>query len=327
MDLLSWCELNLDDGKQKGHEYQARCPWCGEVGKFSVNIEKQVYRCFRASCDETGWAGKLISHVEGVTLSQARAKLKGGEAEIVMPKFRPRKVLTRELVIPLPDEFIPCYQAGRLGTNGEDKSWRLPLALRNRGIDREVLSRYGAGFCIDGKQYNRVVLPVNCSTIKAWTARDLTDDHKTNKLRPKYYNPPGEWADAAFFGWDEADTGGADLVIAEGPFDVLRLACHGINAIGFLGKELKAEQPRRKLLYEIPRGTSITIMVDPEVSRLDIQRIAAMIPRRHRVYVANLLDGVTEEGITDEQRRDGVDPGNSTREQALAAIDKAQRIR
>lgn len=322
MDLLSWCELNLDDGKDKGEEYSARCPWCGEVGKFSVNIEKKVYRCFKGSCDRQGWVGFLIAHVEGITPREARAKL-GAASDIVLPKFRPRKIEMREIEIPLPDEFIPCYKAGRADADGEPKEWRLPRALRDRGIDREVLAKYGAGFCISGKQYNRAVIPVSCASVKAWTARDLTNDHKTNERRPKYHNPPGEWADSAFFGWDEADTGGADLVIAEGPFDVLRLASHGINAIGFLGKELKETQPRRKLLFSIPRGTAITIMVDPEVSFLDIRRIFAMIPRRHAVYVATL----NPEPKTENQELEGVDPGNSTREQAIAAIDNAKRIR
>ena len=326
MDLRSWCELNLDDGQDKGDEFAARCPWCQELGKFSVNIEKQLFRCFRDRCASQGWAGKLVAYVDDITLREAREKLRRDDDAPTLPSHE-RKAKSRELLaIELPAEFIACHEPDRI-VDGKPKPWRMPKALQDRDIKPEVLSQYGVGFCREGPQYNRCVLPVRCAGVSAWTARDLTDEHESNPRRPKYNNPAGKWVDSVFFGWDDADRSGADLVLVEGPFDVLKIASHGINAIGLMGKELKPSQPRRKLLFDLPPGTAIIIMMDPSVSALDIDGLVAMIPRRHKVYLANLLDGVTQENMTHEQKIKGVDPGNSTREQAMMAIDLARLAR
>ena len=322
-DLEMWCDEHLD-GRRKGDEYPAICPWCDEPKKFSVNIEKNVFRCYRDSCPSNEvprWVGYLLAHVEGITPGEARAKINEGSIELPKEPAH-RRVKPSESAsfdIDLPPEFIPCYKPGRV-MDGEPKEWRVIKYLKDR-VSRETLKKYGVGFAYEGKYYNRAILPIRCAGVNAWTGRDATDEHKESKFRPKYTNPPGEWADAAFFGWDEADTTGADLVLAEGPFDVMRLSDHGINAIGLLGKELKEGQ--RGLLFSLPYGTVLTLMLDPEVKRYHIDDLVARIPRRLRVYIATL----DPEPQTEDQKRDGVDPGNSTREQAEDAIEDARPAR
>lgn len=308
-DLEAWCSEHLD-GKRKGDEFPATCPWCGTHGKFSVNLDKSVFRCYRSSCESNSvprWIGFLIARVENISVGQARAKV-GESAQPIQREPAHRQIKHGDRValdIPLPDETVLCYSPGR------EKEWRVIQYLRDRVTD-DALAKYGVGWTSSGKYYNRVILPVRCAGINAWTGRDATDEWKSNPKRPKYTNPPGEWAAQAFFGWDQANTDGADLVIVEGPFDVMRLNDHGINAIGLLGME-QHDLRKMSLLFELPRGTSITVLLDPEVKRQYIDATIDKIPRRHKVYLGRLPLGV--------------DPGNSTREQAREAIDNARMIR
>lgn len=312
-DLEAWCSEHLD-GKRKGDEFPAVCPWCGETGKFSVNLDKNVFRCYRATCESNSvprWVGFLLAHVERITVDQAREKL--GESKPIErePAHRQVKHADRlQVDIPIPAETVVCYVPGRK-IHGEPKEWRVIQYLRDRVTDA-ALAKYGVGFTTSGKYYNRIILPVHCGGVHAWTARDATDEHKTNKDRPKYTNPRGEWASQAFFGWDQANTTGADIVLVEGPFDVMRMSDHGVNAIGLLGME-QHDLKKMSLLFDLPRGTNITVLLDPEVKRQYVDAVIDKIPRRHKVYLGRLPDGV--------------DPGASTREQAWHAIDNAELIR
>lgn len=313
-DLEAWCSEHLD-GKRKGDEFPATCPWCNAHGKFSVNLDKNVFRCYRASCESNNmprWVGFLIAHVENISVDQARAKI-GDQAIVVErePAHRQVKHADRPTIeIEVPSETILCYEPGRT-VKGEPKEWRVIQYLRDRVSDA-ALAKYGVGWTPSGKYYNRVILPVRCAGINAWTGRDATDEYKTNPKRPKYTNPPGDWAALAFFGWDQANTSGADLVIVEGPFDVMKLSDHGVNAIGLLGME-QHDLRKMSLLFDLPRGTNITVLLDPEVKRHQVDAVIDKIPRRHNVYMGQLPLGV--------------DPGTTTREQAWEAIDNARKVR
>lgn len=303
-DLSHWCSQNLE-GSIRGHEFSAVCPYCKRHGKFSVNIEKEVFNCFRASCGAGGRIHKLIAFVEGISYSEAFEKI--GQ-QIQVDKAAHEKVRAfkapEDWKIDLPEEFIPCYQEGR------KPEWRIIKYLRDR-IDPETLRRFGVGFCKSGKYYNRAVIPVKSPFGYAFTARDASDEWKANPYRPKYRNPEGEWASALLFGWEQyAENPGQDLVIVEGPFDVLKLSSHGIAAVALLGKQLGSGQ--RALLYKLPRATNITLLIDPEEKRYTLRDIVLeLILKFPNIYVGKLPEGV--------------DPGDSTRDQAYRSIDTARK--
>ena len=303
-DLSEWASLNLD-GSLRGQEFSAKCPFCGRHGKFSLNIEKGKFRCFRASC-QAGGVTKLVSHVEGISWSEARKKT-NEVLDVQTPAYEKTKAFERpKFEVPLPDEFTSCYKAGR------DPEYRIPRYLRERECN-ETLKKFEVGFCTKGKYFNRVILPVKCPNGYAYTARDATDDWKTDERRPKYLNPPGEWKNALLYGWNQyAESLGQDLVLVEGPFDVLRLHSHGIPAMSILGKELGAGQ--RALLHTLPRSTSVTIMIDPEERSFFVRKIALEISLHFKnIYVAKL--------------EPGIDPGISTSEQAFTSIDSARKFK
>ena len=303
-DLEEWCDINLS-GRRNGDEFSATCPYCNRAGKFSVNLEKKLFRCFRSSCSASGRAWQLVSHVEGKSGTEAR-KLVGTEFDNSnVPAFQKKKP-TQNLLwdIPLPEEFIPCYLAGR------DPEYRVIKSLSDR-LSNETLKTFGVGFCKNGPCYHRSVIPVVSEHGRAWTARDATENWKTDEKRSKYYNPRGAWAKDLLFGWEFYEPG-ADLVIVEGPFDVMKLWEHGISAVALLGKELGKGQ--RAQLLSLPSSTYITILIDPEEKRWTVDDIVAKLVLKFR----NLMKG---------KLPTGVDPGDSTKQQAFLAIDQAVRIR
>lgn len=290
------------DGTLRGYEFAAMCPYCGRRGKFSVNVEKNLFHCFRASCDAHGHAARLIAYVEGIPTSSAFERF-GKKLETSEPGYSKTKAFeSPEFDVPLPDEFIPCFEAGR------DPEYRVIRYIRDR-IDNDTARRFGLGFCREGKYFNRVILPVRCPNGNAWTARDATDDWKTNDRRPKYVNAEGDWAASLLFGWEQYTETGGDLAIVEGAFDVMRFAMHGIPAIALLGKELGSGQ--RALLHRLARDTTITLLIDPEEKRWVTDALASQLCMRFsRLYVGRM--------------ELGIDPGNSTKEQAYQSIDKAR---
>jgi DNA primase len=147
-------------------------------------------------------------------------------------------------------------------------------------------------------------MPFVCPNGSGFTTRDITGFAKQ-----KYLNAGGTNRRALFYGWRE-DQIGADMVLCEGPFDVLRLHEHGIPALGLLGKTLSSGQ--FSLLTKLPVDSVVTIMLDPEAD-VECLNIAKLLNTRFdEVYVAQLPDSV--------------DPGDSTFDQAWAALNDSEKV-
>jgi DNA primase len=97
--------------------------------------------------------------------------------------------------------------------------------------------RFGLGFANDGEAAGRIVFPMRCPLGCSWTARAVSDD-----TRPKYYG--GEGAGRLLFGYDVAFSGKSprELVVCEGPMDVLSLAEAGIAAVAVMSKTINEER-------------------------------------------------------------------------------------
>lgn len=310
-NLLAWCEANLE-GRQDGDEFPSRCPFCDRLGKFSINHEKQRFRCYRDTCKK-GHAARVIAKVEGITLSDAFAKFGSLEPAIVVPAHEKRKRFEApELFdLELPDEFIPCFDESR------DPQYRVIKYLSER-LKNETIREFGLGFCKGGTFYNRVIIPVHCPHGRAFLGRDATDEWTHNESRPKYRNASGKWASQMLYGWPQyerllADGRRVDLAIVEGPFDVMRLWQHGIPAMALFGKELLAGQV--SLLHKLSAGTRIILMIDPEESPFVISNIAAQLYARFKIYVARAI-------MRDDKL---IDPGDSLRSEAYQSIDNPER--
>jgi len=301
-DFESWLDIHLS-GRRNGNEYSAACPYCGKARKFSVNIELKLFRCFSGSCQSSGRAWQLIKHVEGLSGKEAR-KLLGSEYDSTKPAFMKKKAIeNKKWNIDLPEEFIPCLEVGRV------PEFRNIQYLKDR-IQNSTLKEFGVGFCKTGLCWDRAVIPVSSPFGQAWTARDATDKWKEDPKRSKYYNPRGGWANDLLFGWPQYEAG-SDLILVEGPFDVMKLYEYGLSAMALLGKELG--QGQRAQLLSLPADTYVVVLIDPEEKRWIIDDIRDKLSLKFRnMFVGKLPIGV--------------DPGSSTKKQAIDCVDSAERI-
>ena len=171
-------------------------------------------------------------------------------------------------------------------------------------MSRETARDFGLGYCKKGRYANRIILPYVCPNGSGFTARDITGYSKQ-----KYLNASGVNRRSLFYGWREENIGG-DIVLCEGPLDVLRLYEHGIAALGLLGKTLS--QGQYGLLMKFPINTAITVMLDPETQLESLRIVKTLSNRFDDIYIASLPDGI--------------DPGDSSLEQAWDALNHSEKI-
>lgn len=326
-DIEAWVEGNLDKvRKSGGHEYTATCPSCGIApGRFYVNSETGAFICFK----EDDFRGKriwaLIAHVEGITVAQARAEAlrdnvrftrrrKLGLASLAdqVAALRGRETSEPEgdaVAAELPRGFTPVFKEKRR------RQWMRPSYLKHRGVRKATCRTFGLGWVGPGEWYpdedhpqrqyigERIIIPIVSPTGYSWSARDITGEHE-----PKYMNPRGADHRKLLHGWDHVDLS-SDVLLVEGPMDVIALHQHGIPALALLGKELNKEQ--LGLLCQKPANASVTILLDPEEAEAPAKVAQELTARFTDIFIAQLPDGV--------------DPGDATRADVWAAWDDAER--
>lgn len=312
-DIEEWVRDNLDSIRRStGDELSADCPFCSKPGHFYINVDSGNYICFKCEQAGRGFRGlvKLVAEVEGVKTSVARRIISRQSVEYKRREEQPSTLLERVAKLrgmeaqsddglvraPLPDEFIPVWREGR--------GWRMPAYLRQRGITRDTARRWGLGYCDKGRYADRIVFPINCPHGQSFTARDATENQSQ---QPKYLNPKGVDHGRLLYGW--STLGDGDVILVEGPTDVLSLVQRGYEVLGLLGKSLHVEQ--MKLLLNLPRDKTFIIMLDPEETEAPYKVGKQLLCRFERVYVAGLP---------------GVDPNEATREQTYHAYKKSSRF-
>lgn len=295
--FLAWIDDNLRviRVRSSGNAVVDRCPFCGRAGKLEIKIGKGkrfgLWNCW--TCRTRGGAVALIAEVEGISFKAAARIVKGRRSDLVDEE--PEELdedLDARLVIPLPDEFVPCYD------EAADK-FTIPVYLRDRGVSRPIMRRFGIGFCNDGPYARRVIVPVRCDGSETFVARHVSDG------RPPYLTPGITGAPRLLFGFDLVEPG-TDLVLVEGVFDALRLIRFGFTAVATLGKVITEDQATlvRRLA---PR--SITLALDPDA-----------IADAHEATTRFALDAPVKVAEFPE----GVDPGDSTLGQAREALDNSR---
>lgn len=238
------------------------CPLCGKTrDHFYVHVGHDIdsrgrsrhgrWICF--SCGEYGDFWRLLGELEG--MSPARAKAwwiaQGRETKpaTTVDKVRDRlSALVRRSQTGFKVEIgLP------MGFNRIKR--RRPLVLAQRGVSLATARRYGLGYANEGEAAGRIIFPVRCPLGHSWTARAVNDD-----TSPKYF--AGEGAGRLLFGWDVAFSGEPprELVVCEGPMDVLSLAEAGITAVAVMSKSINEE--RATLLRR--SGVTLVVALDSE---------------------------------------------------------------
>jgi DNA primase len=328
LDPACWAEDNLPGAVRRGASYKADCPICGKKGHLYVHAEEGFWTCFAGECGESGSSlVKLISAVEGITISEANQRLFREhvrfERRVAEPSTQNQrlrllktKTIMHDLVdVPPPPGMIPIW---------DGKAWRMPKYLLERGISRRQARKFGLGFCREqlcdqapvGCEFpegtpscvergrcrygNRIIFPYECPNGRSFTARTIGD------VEPKYLNPPDKRS-RLLYGWQLVALN-SDIVIVEGPTDVIRLDKHGLRAVAPFGLRLSAAQ--RNLLQQASVAT-ITVMQDAGVETNALKIASEVSGLAEDVFVAKLPQGI--------------DPGDSTREIAWKAYREADK--
>lgn len=328
IDIAQWAEDNLDRVRRSGgQELTATCPSCDAApGRFYLNTETGAFICFKEDEFRSKRVWALIAHVEGITIAQARAEAmrdnvkfarrrKGTLATLAerVAALRGRDVedgnAYGRVAAPLPRGFVPIHSGKRR------RVWMRPRYLKERGVKKDTCREFGLGYVQAGEWYEpesgersqyigeRIIIPILSPTGYSWSARDITGEQQ-----PKYLNPRGADHRRLLHGWDQVDLS-SDIVIVEGPLDVIGMYQHGIPALAILGKELNREQ--LGLLCTKPADASITVMMDPEEPEAPFNVARELTTRFSNIFIGTLPDGV--------------DPGDATRAQAWKGWDDSTR--
>ncbi len=307
-DIEDYAEDNLDKVRNTSSgQITATCPWCEKYGSFYIDVKKGHYICFKCEAKGRGFVG-VVAQIEGVTYQEARAYIYKKSVEFrrkETPGNLRKKIkglsdgtttLSDDAVLKveadLPEEFIPVFNKGK---------WHYPSYLKSRGVTKETARTWGLGYCQKGRYAGRIIIPIVCPIGRSFEARDATGTSKLKTLGPK-----GVDKTKLLLGWQYIDRG-CDVVLCEGPFDVIKLWQHGIPALALMGKVL--HQSQLSLLFSRPVDSSVVVMLDPEETKASYDVAAQLICHFENVSIAKLPDGV--------------DPGAATRKQTYRAFDDA----
>lgn len=296
-DIEQYVISNLDKvSKTTSNQLTATCPWCERYGSFYISASSGHFICFKCDARGRGLVG-VVAQVEDMTFDEAkrfllkrsvRFRRKKTPQTLLerIKKFRGKERIEKTKVdFPVPGEFRPVYKGG---------VWQMPLYLKGRGIEKKTAKEFNLGFCAKGRYAGRIVIPIVCPNGKSFEARSVEKSPNIKTLGPK-----GADKSRLLIGWKQAKKD-QDLVLVEGPFDVMMAHQHGASVLGLGGKNLSSSQ--FSLLCENwSSEASITIMLDPEELAAPYLAASCLLCYFESVFIALLPDGV--------------DPGSSTRKQ------------
>ena len=272
---------------QDGHpELVTECPYCGGVDKLWANARTGKWVCY--SCRAGGALPSLVAVVEGcshreavqfvaatVRRSLSKSVTKAREA-FDDTRRTDTQVEDEPAALELPDDFVPVFDR-------EAWCWNLPRYMVERGIRPRTALSYGLGFCRSGRYGGRLILP-------AHQFGDLVffQGRAMGAFAPKYLSPAVAGAGGTLYGLDEA-VGVSDVLVVEGPLDVVSLAQRGYNAVSLLGKELSRSQANK--LHRAGFTQAVLLMDGDAIpwgatgaetlARIGIEVLLAKLPPEH----------------------------------------------
>lgn len=234
-------ESKFGDSKPAGRDIRVNCPFCIFRGRKTPDKEYKLYitpaidvaHCFR--CDYASKASKLIPQIASYGVAIEQIKQRDDEKEEVLEAMPHNCSLDS-----LPDDHLALTYLRNRAFNPPDF------------LDRMV-------FCPDYKKGNysfgpRLIFPFfQFGTYRGFQARTIWE----NTL-PKYVGASNMRKRTLLYNYDEAFSQDEQLIIAEGPFDVLRI---GNQSVAALGKAISDEQLR---LIRMGQFKKIIILLDPD---------------------------------------------------------------
>lgn len=213
-------------------EVSIKCPWCGEDDPsehLGINLSKEAWGCHRNAQHRGKAPHRLIKALLSCSQGQAELILQQYDAsdpdsldDLTLNPVE-HKALTEDLS--QFDDFISLESE-------TSSNQRFLDYLKNRGFEKPTFlaATYNLKCCITGRWKDRLIIPIyrNAELI-AWTGRALQNP----VLAPRYLSTSNV-IKTTVFNEDVVLHGGKVLVVAEGPFDALKLDyfSNGTGAIG-----------------------------------------------------------------------------------------------
>lgn len=274
-----------------GKEIVAECPWCSRP-KLYIRPDRNRFLCFRGCAQ--GEIASLVAYVDGISYSAAKDKLTSGPrtvaelVEVLSRLRRGERQTTEAPRLPLPSEYVPCY---------DGKLWRTPKYIDTRNISDASIIRHGIGYALSGRFRDRLIAPVICGEYRAFVARLMGTpashawtNREGRKIKPPRYLTPKDSEIGRAVYWGDQIKPGADVAVVEGVFDVVRMVDLGFSAAATLGKRTTVTQLR----FLVRSGArSLTWFYDAEALASGIEESAqaaalSSLGSGIKIYVATL---------------------------------------
>jgi len=289
---------------ESGMQCVCECPFCGKDRKLYVHRETGLFICY--SCGEGGGLTALVMAVEGCTGREARrilADAAGSRVAASLSKIRKaagRRVAPATPATPpaepqgaaLPAEFLPIWDP--------DLGWRKVEYLEKRRIKYRTAMAMRLGVCIAGQYGGRLIFPIiEDGVVRSFAGRAM------GGWEPKYQHPAADGKSSLLYGLDLV-AGPEDVIVVEGPTDVLSMYQKRLPACALLGKRGTMAQAGK--LHR--RGARrVTLLLDGNAGA-DVLKTAAIFSETMEVLVAQLPGKL--------------DPDEAPREVIMEALDRAR---
>ena len=282
--------------QRDGHrEFTLCCPSCGKPDKVMVSERSGRWTCYSEGIG--GAFPQLMALLEEIPEREAWQRWNAGRVHALGP-IRP--TIVEEFVpepVRLPEEFEPVWDA-------QHSLWNVPDYLTDRGISKETAREHGVGFCRTGPYAHRLVFPgMHLAQLVGFQARAMR-----KFLEPKMLNP--NFPKTRYLIGHDLAVLSEQVLVVEGPIDVLRLSQKGLVAVGMMGKKLSTAQVHLLLL-----GGFDSIVLLPDADDPGAWPAA--------LYNFDLFGG-HEVDVRIAWLDEGRDPGDATRSQVSAALKGAR---
>tara|TARA_Y100001972_G_scaffold48844_1_gene60073 strand:- start:6 stop:914 length:909 start_codon:yes stop_codon:yes gene_type:complete len=267
MSLLSLLESVIGRSKKtSGNNVSFKCPLCNHYKhKLEVDLSSQYWHCW--VCNSKGRKLYTLFKKINATISQLKDLSK------FVDTYVPVKTEQVEHVS-LPSEFKLI-----LNGNKNNPEFRNALIyLKNRGITRHDIVRYGIGYCESGPYEKMIIIPSydKDGKLNFFTGRSYYKDASFKHKNPKVSKDIIGFD--LFINWNEP------ITIVEGAFDAIAVKR---NAIPLFGKII-LNKLKKQIIKKNVKDIYIALDSDARDKALDICQY--FIDNGIRVYLIELGD-------------------------------------
>lgn len=268
--LVNLVNNTIGAGKNtSGANYTYHCPFCNHrKPKLEINFKENDegvnnWHCW--VCNRKG--KKIITLFKALDVPQHRIDELGSYVKI---NFHEHTKVQQEALI-LPKEFKPLYQAD----TGEVIVRQALRYLKERGVTKYDIARYGLGYCETGQYRSMIIIPSydHSGAINYFVGRNF------GPSAMKYKNPPYSKDIVPFelqVNWE------SPIILCEGAFDAIAIKR---NAIPLLGKTIP-----QKLLKKIVSSKVVEVFValDKDAMKQALRYCQTLLDQGKRVYLVDM---------------------------------------